>query len=184
MFKQSYSEMGIMKTVGYSYILLGLIICCKTDTKQLAANSDDNKVRFISTFESFVESVWNDQNMDTLKKISSEKYSRKLNGIEIAVSQSEMEAHMNIYFKGFPDMKVSVDKQAVTGNRLFAKWTFTGTNTGVFGESAATGKKVNVSGYSELTFDQEGRIIHEDCYYNELELLQQLGYTLNKPVTN
>lgn len=171
-----------MKSVGYASFLLGLVICCKTDSKQLGVNSDKTAVGFTTTFESYVESVWNDQNMDTLKKISSEKYSRNLNGIEIAVNQSEMEAYLNIYFKGFPDVKVTVENQAVNGNRLFAKWTFTGTNTGVFGESAATGKKVNVSGYSELTFDQEGKIIHEDCYYNELELLQQLGYTLNPPV--
>lgn len=120
--------------------------------------------------------------MDTLKKISAENYSRNLNGIEMAVNQSEMQANMNIYFKGFPDMKVSVEEQTIKGNRLFAKWTFTGTNTGVFGESPATGKKVNVSGHSELTFDQEGKIVREDIYYNELELLQQLGYTLNKPL--
>ena len=61
-------------------------------------------------------------------------------------------------------------------------WTATGTNTGTFGELKATGKKIKVSGASRIEFDQEGKIIFEDVFFNELSLLQQMGHTLTPPV--
>jgi len=89
---------------------------------------------------------------------------------------------MNIYFIGFPDATVTVSEISTVDNLLFTRWNFSGTNTGVFGDFPATGKKVDVSGCSTLKFNNEGKIASEDVYYNELELLQQLGYTLNPPV--
>ena len=69
----------------------------------------------------------------------------------------------------------------IKDRHLFAHWTFTGTNTGIFGEFPATGKKAKVSGMSLLSFDEEGKLYREEVYYNELDLLQQLGYTLVPP---
>jgi len=60
-------------------------------------------------------------------------------------------------------------------------WTILGTNTGVFGESPPTGKKIKINGITHIKFDNKGKIIYEDVFYNELLLLQQLGYTLLPP---
>ncbi len=134
-------------------------------------------------FNSFIEEGWNNKDMEKFRAVSIEKYIRHLNGILVAGNQNEMEANMNIFFTGFPDLKVNVDEFKLTDNEIFANWTCRGTNTGMFGESPPTGKKIKVSGYSNIQFNEEGKMIREEVYYNELELLQQLGYTLVPPVT-
>ncbi|MFX0555541.1 ester cyclase [Maribacter sp. CXY002] len=174
--------MGIMKsTTLVPLLLLFLTVYCGTDTKQVARNSDDTKLSLVTSFESYVQSVWNEKNMDSLKIITTENFVRKLNGVQIAKGQHEVAAHMNIYFKGFPNTKIIVEDLIFKDNQLFVNWTYTGTHTGTFKDVTATGKKVNVSGHSTFKFNKEGKIMQEDVYFNELELLQQLGYTLNEP---
>jgi predicted ester cyclase len=137
--------------------------------------------RMAKNFENFIENAWNKKNMDSLKSVSVVNYNRQLNGINVAENLNELEANMNIYFNGFPDVKISVIHKTIKNNQLFAQWTFEGTNTGIFGETPPTGKHVVISGYSELTFDEHNNISQEKVFYNELQLLQQLGYTLIPP---
>lgn len=136
----------------------------------------------MSNTDVFVEYCWNKKNLDKLKTISTEDLIRNLNGIMVASNQKEMAANMNVYFGGFPDLKVTINKTYNKNNKVFVFWTFTGSNTGVFGETPATGKKVKVSGFSMIHFNIDGKMIQEDIYYNELQFLQQLGYTLNSPI--
>ena len=133
-------------------------------------------------FNSFIKNAWNQKNMDSLRSVTVENYSRQLNGIEVAENLNELEANLNIYFTGFPYLNITIDYSTIKNNQLFTQWTFVGTNTGTFGESPATGKRISVSGYSELTFDEVGKISIEKIYYNELAFLQQLGYTLVPPI--
>jgi len=165
-------------------LLIALFSSCK-DGQRLENDSlvmGTHEALLRSTFHNFVEHAWNDSNMDSLKTLVEENFVKHLNGIQIAGNQSEMEANMNIYFKGFPDGKVSTQNIQVKGDHLFAQWVYTGTNTGIFGEYPPTGKKVNVHGYTHIQFNDIGKMTREAIYYNELELLQQLGYTLNPPV--
>jgi len=134
------------------------------------------------TLNTYMDSCWNKGSVASLKHIATEEFTRNLNGINVASTHNEMQAHMTIFFTGFPDLAVKLDSTFVKKNTIFTHWTSTGTHTGMFGEIAATGKKVQINGLSQLYFDNEGRIIREDVVFNELELLQQLGYTLNPPV--
>jgi len=170
-----------MKRMGLlSILLLVLVLTCKQGHNDELKTQQDLAIP--ANFNSFIENAWNNKNMDSLRSVSVENFIRHLNGIQVASNQNEMEAFMNIFFNGFPDLKVSIEHSTIKDNQLFARWTFKGTNTGIFGEAPATGKGIVVSGYSELSFDTEGKIIQEDVYYNELQLLQQLGYTLNEPI--
>ncbi len=165
-------------------LLLLLMVYCGTDTKQQVKNANETKLRYTASFDSYVHSVWNNQNMDSLKIIAVEKFTRKMNGSVVATNQQEVAAQMNIYFTGFPNTRIVVEDQIFKDNRLSVNWTFTGTHTGTFKEVTATGKKVHVSGHSTFKFNENGKILEEDAYFNELELLQQLGYTLNEPIMN
>jgi len=79
---------------------------------------------------------------------------------------------------------VKINEITFNENQAYFYWVFTGTNTGVFGEIPATGKKVIVKGFTIVHFNNEGQIFHENVYYNELDLLQQLGYTLLPPIVD
>ena len=172
-----------MKRMGLlSVLLLVVVLACKQGHDDEMKTEQEQAIT--TNFNSFVENAWNFKNMDSLKSVSVDNFIRHLNGIQVASNQNEMAANMNIFFNGFPDLKVSIENSTIKDNQLFAHWTFKGTNTGIFGEAPATGKSIIVSGYSELSFDTEGKIIREDVYYNELQLLQQLGYTLNPPIVD
>ena len=174
---------GAMKRMGIlSVLLLVMVLACKQGHNDEIKTKQEQAIT--TNFNSFIESAWNNKNMDSLRSVSAENFIRHLNGIRVVSNQNEMEANMNIFFNGFPDLKVSIENSTIKDNQLFAYWTFKGTNTGIFGEAPATGKSIIVSGHSELSFDTEGQIIREDVYYNELQLLQQLGYTLNPPIVD
>ena len=161
-------------------LLMFTVIGCTNNVDQ--EQSKQMKTAMSSNFKSFIDQAWNKKDMDSLRLVADEGYVRRLNGIEVAININELEANMNIFFMGFPDLEIRIDKSIIKDSLLFAKWTFKGTNTGVFGESPATGKSIVVHGFSELIFDTQGKIKKEDVYYNELELLQQLGYSLNPPI--
>ena len=86
--------------------------------------------------------------------------------------------------KTFPDIHITFDEMIVKGDRIVVLWTFSGTNTGPLhtpsGDIPATGKKVQFSGIAIDRVD-EGKIVEEWVYFNVLQLLQQLGFTLTPP---
>jgi steroid delta-isomerase-like uncharacterized protein len=106
---------------------------------------------------------------------------RNLNGITVANGPAELEAYIKNYIRAFPTLKIKIDTMIQKDRQVITTWTFQGTNTGEFAEYLPTGKMAKVSGVSLFRFNKEGKITREDTYYNELYLLQQLGYTLNPP---
>ncbi|MFC1475858.1 ester cyclase [Candidatus Zixiibacteriota bacterium] len=81
---------------------------------------------------------------------------------------------------GFPDFKCAFDEVLVSGDRLIVRWTITGTHTGSLRGLPPTGKAIRFSG---LAIDRvmEGKIVEEWVYFNVLDLLQQLGFSLVPP---
>lgn len=171
-----------MKSSFYLIVIVWLLaISCNRQQKSLETIAA-NEMRITTTLNAYLDSCWNKGSVSSMDDIISENFIRNLNGIKVANNQKEMQAHMTIYFTGFPDLEVHLDSTYVKDNAIFTHWTSTGTHTGVFGEMAATGKKMKIGGLSQLYFNHEGKLIREDVVFNELELLQQLGYTLTPPV--
>jgi len=167
----------------FTFFFLGVFfvfITCKQKQNQNDTLQIENNIS--ATLEIMITECWNNKNMEKFKEIASEDFVRNVNDITIAKSRNEMEAAMNLFFTGFPDLNIILSNTAVQGNRIFTHWTATGTNTGVYGEVQATGKKVKFSGYAIDYYDESGKFIREDIYYNELMLLQQLGYGLSPPI--
>ncbi|MEW5702133.1 MAG: ester cyclase [Candidatus Zixiibacteriota bacterium] len=81
---------------------------------------------------------------------------------------------------GFPDLKMTFEQVLVSGNDMIVRWTITGTQTGPLWGMPPTGKAVHFSG---LAIDRiaNGKIVEEWVYFNLLDLLQQLGFTLVPP---
>lgn len=162
------------------------ISACGEDSQQklsaLALIANDSMIN--SNLNIYVDSCWNKHDTTFLSQISTENFTRNLNGIPVASTKREMQAHMSVFFTAFPDMKLKLGKSFTKNNTVFLNWTTSGTHTGVYGEVSATGKKVQVQGLSQLYFDKDGKLSGEDVVFNELDLLQQLGYTLNLPVVD
>jgi len=86
--------------------------------------------------------------------------------------------------EAFPDLHATIDEIIVKGDKIIWVWTFSGANTGSFhtplGDIHATGKKVQFSGVAIDRVD-EGKIVEEWVYFNVLQVLQQLGFTITPP---
>jgi len=158
-----------------SLILLPLEACDQQDKKQ-----DIEKVHEMAV-KNFVTKVWNDKDLSNLETFFSNEFTRRVNNVEIASNIQELSANIQVYFTGFPDLSLSMNEIYSNNDHVFMNWTITGTNTGVFGEFPATGKKIKVKGITRFDIDEMGKFIYEDVYYNELALLQQLGYNLTPP---
>ncbi len=133
------------------------------------------------TVISYVSTIWNNKDVSKLEIYFADQFIRRVNNVEIAASMIELSTNIQVYFIGFPDLTLSIDDIVPYNDLVIMNWTISGTNTGVFGESPPTGKKIKINGISHIKFNKEGKIIYEDVFYNELLLLQQLGYTLIPP---
>ena len=166
-------------TVFVAFILL--FISCK-DQQSEKNKFEEKEIAIKATINDMLTQCWNNKDMEKFRAIATENFMRKNNGIIVANNRNEMEATMNVFFTGFPDLEVKLNNTVIKGNQAFTQWSALGTNTGIFGETAATGKKVKFNGYAVGYYNDEGKYTGEEVYYNELELLQQLGYTLVSPV--
>jgi steroid delta-isomerase-like uncharacterized protein len=80
----------------------------------------------------------------------------------------------------FSDFNCTLDELIVKGDRIWSRFTITGTNTGPLGQIPATGKKFKVSGLA-VTRIANGKIAGDETFWNVLDLYQQLGFTLIPP---
>ena len=167
------------KSIIYIIVLSMAITACRKESKSTDLAMNDKLSKNLNVF---IDSCWNDQNVSKLNDLIDSNFVRMLNGINVAKNENEMAAHMNVFFTGFPDLKIQYSDAYIEGNNIFMNWECTGSNTGEFGEMPATGKKIKIQGLSHLYFTDEGKLYKEDVYYNELDLLQQLGYSLKSPI--
>jgi len=164
-------------TIRIAFIFLFLVACNQTES------SAEKERKNLKTSLAFVDVVWNNQDVSGLGTFFSNEFIREVNNIEAATNLVELTAIFNIYFTAFPDLHFTVEELTPVDNQIFMNWSITGTNTGVFGDYPATGKKVQINGITKLDFDPENKIARQTLFYTELSLLQQLGYELYKPKT-
>jgi steroid delta-isomerase-like uncharacterized protein len=103
---------------------------------------------------------------------------------EDIVGLDALKEYYSYTHKAFPDLQATMDETIVKGEKIIWVWTFSATNTGPFhtpmGDIPATGKKVQFSGVAIDRVD-EGKLVEEWVYFNVLQVLQQLGFTIAPP---
>jgi steroid delta-isomerase-like uncharacterized protein len=168
-----------MKPVILLSVLLyfGLAGCQSVQKKEV-----NIQTKQIEVVRKYVDSCWNQGSTSLIRSLTSDDFHRDLNGLRVSNSPTELEAYIQNYIRAFPNLRIEIEEIFDNEHKVIAIWNFEGTNTGDFTEISATGKKIKVSGVSLIEFDAEGRMTREETYYNELYLLQQLGYTLNPPI--
>jgi steroid delta-isomerase-like uncharacterized protein len=78
----------------------------------------------------------------------------------------------------FPDLYITVEDLVAEADRVVARWTFRGTNTGDFetpAPSPATGKQVTVSGVDIFRL-AGGKIVEAWFHEDTMGMMQQLGF--------
>ncbi len=134
----------------------------------------------IAKVDALVNEFLNNKDPSVLSNILADNYTRTMNDVTDATNPNELVESMKVFFTAFPDFKVTnPHRSEIHDNQLFVHWEMTGTNTGEFNGSPATGKKVKTSGLTRIHFNSKGKIDMENVYYDQLSLMQQLGKTLN-----
>jgi predicted ester cyclase len=74
----------------------------------------------------------------------------------------------------FPDLRLTIEDQIVSGDKVARRWTAEGTNSGPFGPVAATGRRVQIGG---LILDRvvDGKVVERWEQWDQMAMLQQLG---------
>lgn len=119
--------------------------------------------------------AWNTGDLNALDEVVASNFVRRApatidsdaNGLE------ELKTRITQFRTSFPDCHVALDEVHFLGNRCFARWTFTGTNTGP-GEFPITGKSVNVKGTTFATF-RDNQIVEEHVMFDVMGFMMQLG---------
>ena len=97
----------------------------------------------------------------------------------IAEGREEIASYFALYVEGFPDIKITPHSGTSCEDLVVIEWTVTGTHTGPFllptgGAVQATGRRVAVRGCDIRTME-DGLIASQRVYYDQLEMLTQLG---------
>ncbi len=81
----------------------------------------------------------------------------------------------------FTDFQCTIEEVAVKGDDIWSRFTISGINTGPLpGGIPATGKKFHVTGLA-ITRVVDGKVVKDETFWNVLDMMQQLGFTLTPP---
>ena len=138
-------------------------------------------VQTIMANQDKIAEAWSNYDKELFASLAAPNVIRNGNGVRMASNLEEYAAFMDVFHTAFPDFNVTIDSYVIQDGKSYINWTCTGTNTGEFMGNAPTGKKIVTHGMSVWVFDANGMVLQEDAYYDNMELYNQLGYTVSPP---
>ncbi len=177
--KPKCGRIPIMKNFIKIAVILLFITSCNTNDAEITKSRLAEKM--IRTNVSAFIKAWNANDAETVVSLSTVDLLRTTNGNPHVRNQDGYVGWMSAHHAAFPDANIVLDVATVSDSKAFIYWTFTGTNTGQFGNVAATNQKVENHGFSIWTLNNEGKLTNEDVFYDNLSIRQQLGYELLPP---
>jgi steroid delta-isomerase-like uncharacterized protein len=119
--------------------------------------------------------AWNEGDLDGLDAAASSDTVRRAPAStdSDANNLAELKQVITDFRTAYPDAHVHLEEITYDGDRSYARWTFTGTNTGP-GDHPPTGKSVSVPGASFGRY-ADGKMTEELVYFDALDMMAQLG---------
>jgi len=155
-------------------VILMMVVLVATGFSQKSDPSQQLK----PIIEKYVE-VWNSGNLKDLDAIVDPHFVRHANSQPVIEGIDGLKKIISGFRTSYPDLKIVVNEEIYAENKSVGRWALTGTNTGA-GEMPPTGKAVKQWGISILHF-ADGKITEEYVGFDNLALMQTLGYTLAPP---
>jgi predicted ester cyclase len=120
------------------------------------------------------QEIYNRNDLDALGEVVSENLltPRIMPGIPTGMEGAKA-AH-RIMLAGFPDYQTTIDDLFAEGDKVAARITMSGTNTGSFMGSSPTGRRVSFTGIY-IARIENGKIVEHWGEEDGISLLQQLG---------
>lgn len=159
-----------------SKILIGLIIL---PFIHMNCTKPYPPATFKPIIEKYVE-YWNTGNFDNIEKVLHPDFELRMTPkFEAEIGISVFKKSVLKWREAYPDFHIELHEIIYDKDSAAARWTITATNTG-HGWHPPTGKNVKVMGISILHF-VDNKIKDEWIASNNLDWLQQLGYTFSPP---
>lgn len=126
----------------------------------------------------FYEEVWNQGNTDVALEVFADDYVRHdlrpAQALPGGVGQAKVAADFRA---AFPDLTFHVDLLLGEGDLVAARWTASGTHTGMWGDIAPSGKAVTFHGVNFFRL-REGKVVEIWNHRDDLGLMQQTGSSI------
>ena len=90
--------------------------------------------------------------------------------------REQVRAWLGEFKAAFPDDTASDLRATDAGDAVVVQFVARGTNDGALGPFPATGRRFAVPVCEVLHFDENGAIVRQENYYDQLSLLVQLGH--------
>jgi steroid delta-isomerase-like uncharacterized protein len=174
--KKSVIQLAIIAPLAF---LLGATVGCQ---KKVKAGITEDAAKTIGDW--YIKAR-NEANLALLDNIySSEVVVHDPSQPQTIVGLEALKSQYSGTHTAVPDVKFSLDDLYVKGDKIAWVFTMSGTITGPFrtplGDLPPTGKTFRFSG---VAVDRivEGKIVEEWVYFNVLDILQPMGFTLTPP---
>lgn len=122
----------------------------------------------------FVEEVQNDKNPDVFDERNHPDFVNLSAPPGMPSDREGGRMFLWSFFSAFPDSRWTIDDMIAEGDGVATKKTFTGTQTGAFGDVPASGNHVTLQ-YVDILRLRDGRIVEHWLCLDQLSFLQQLG---------
>ena len=93
------------------------------------------------------------------------------------MSREEVDENFKTMMKGFPDLRFAIEELVAEGDKLTARFSFTGTHQGEFMGIPATGNRIEVSGLI-ISLIKNGKFVEDREETDILGMMMQLGMEL------
>lgn len=165
----------------HKIVLLAMLICPGLLSGQATETSAQTRANMKALVLRYYD-CWNKGTIHAIDEILSKEYVRHEDGnTQPAIVGPEAIKNSIAVLKGaYSNFKISISDLLISGDRVITVWRLTGTQTGPLGEIPPTGKPVDVSGVL-ISRMAKGKIVEEWSFFNQLNLMAQLGYTIAPP---
>jgi len=159
------------------FLVSALITGCKTEPSKeyLELEKSNNQLEAnLKMYETTWDEIVNDGKLDKINETNFDKNITLVTSPENIVGIEGFKAYYKNYLTGFSDIKFTIVEIFGQGDKIVKQWNFKGKHTGDFFEIPATGKEVNVTGVTVVKM-KDGKILQEQDFLDNLDLMQQLG---------
>ena len=115
--------------------------------------------------------AWSSQDPTKLAAHYAEDGYISVNGGAPSIGRDAIAKKAQGFMTAFPDMIVTLDKLEVKNNKVLFHWHWIGTNSGPGG----SGKKLDIRGFEQWTFNDAGLIVESLGTYDKAEYERQMG---------
>ncbi|MCB1487337.1 MAG: ester cyclase [Bauldia sp.] len=133
----------------------------------------DNAARNRDIVTAYHNAVWRDGDKSAVDRYwdpDAEVHMTDFDGTAIAV----LHADIDRYFAAFTDIETSIEHLVAEADKVVLHWTTSGKHVGPYGDVAATGKRITMTGMDLLRIDGD-RIVECWSMWDGLSVYEQLG---------